>query len=433
MTTNESVQIPNLIQAAHNLRKRHQLKDALAYLQDADKVSRELPVKKIGGHIYNEMALVHTELKNYRQALWLVQHFVAYAKSLNLAKDITIGLETLALVQEKMGRYEQALQSFKEYHMIKDSLVTVEKSARVARVQTLYELEKKENTIQLLQRKSQLDNLKTRQQEQKLELAERQRQLYIISIGSLSLLILIVVYFLRRLFIAQQTLTWKKHRIETQAQQLQESNQLKDRLFSIVGHDLRSPVASIKNSFTLLKIQKRYPAELTSLEQEVNGLSQILDNILYWSLNQQNGLKVRQQWIELNDLVEDVLEGFTGLIRQKQLVITPQVDPVSVWADEHMTVLILRNIIHNACKFTPAGGGIRISTATESNQTRLRITDSGPGMNGPDINQLTSSKGTGIGLRLSKDLMHLNGGHLLIESQPGQGTVVTLSWPTKPA
>ena len=154
MTSPKSVQIPNLILAATNLRKQHQLKEAMRYLENAAEVSKEIPPLNVvkGGHIYNEMALVQTEMGNYQQAYWLAQNYVAGTRSLHLPKDITIGLKTLALVQEKMGQYQEALKSFKEYHTTMDSLRTVEKSAQVAQVQALYELKEKESTIQLLQK-----------------------------------------------------------------------------------------------------------------------------------------------------------------------------------------------------------------------------------------------------------------------------------------
>ncbi|WP_170139284.1 sensor histidine kinase [Larkinella arboricola] len=362
-----------------------------------------------------------------KQALRLAQRCVADAKSIKVAKDIAMGLETLALVQERMGYYQQALKSYKEYQVITDSLRTVEKSAKV---QALYELEKKESTIQLLQKKSQLDYLKVKQQEQKLALANRQRPLYIMGISVLTSLVGITGYFLRRFYRAQQLLTRKKQEIETQARELQETNRLKDRLFAIVGHDLRSPVASLKASFTLLKIKDRYPTELTRLEQEVNGLSQTLDTILYWSLNQQQGLQLRQQRLLLQELIQDALDGFTGFIRQKQLIVTFNAVPACVWADENMTMLVFRNILHNAFKFTPPGGAVRISIAIEPDQTSLRIADTGIGM---DVTYADADRqaqqGTGIGLSLSKDLMQRNGGRLTLESKKGRGTSVTLSWP----
>ena len=278
----------------------------------------------------------------------------------------------------------------------------------------------------------QLNYLKTKQQEQKLELANRQRSLYIISTSLLTFLVGIVGCFLRRLFKAQQLMARKKREIETQARQLQEINRFKDRLFAIVSHDLRSPVASLKASFTLLKIKNRYPTDLTGLEQEVNGLSHTLDNILYWSLNQQNGLLLRQQRLSLNELVEDVLDGFTGFIRQKKLIVTFDAIPVFVWTDEHMTMLVLRNILHNAFKFTASGGAIRVSVATESHQISLRIADTGVGMQLKYADLVTQQLGTGIGLSLSQELMRRNGGQLTLESGPGQGTSVTLIWPNTP-
>lgn len=216
-----------------------------------------------------------------------------------------------------------------------------------------------------------------------------------------------------------------------QAEHLQESNGLKDKLFSILAHDLRSPVASLKTTFLALKLRKREQQDIDGLEEQVDQLYFTLDNVLHWSLNQQNGLQVSPRLVVLRNVVNEVLAGFKGLIIYKELTILVDGPLVLASLDETLLALVLRNVIHNAIKFTPPQGSIHISIYEEKDTTGITIQDSGVGM---EINQMDqpvslTGQGTGLGLRVSQELMSRNNGKLSIESQPEQGTTVTLSWP----
>ncbi len=167
------------------------------------------------------------------------------------------------------------------------------------------------------------------------------------------------------------------------------------------------------------------------MEYQVNGLYNTLDNLLYWSLNQREGIRVMSRSVNLSDIAYDVLESFEGMIRLKKLIVTADLEDFMVRMDENLTLLVFRNILHNALKFTPEGGAIRISIRQEPTQIHLIVTDTGIGMDKNRITQAaTDERGTGLGLRISKDLMIRNGGWLSIESQLGKGTTVTLSWQT---
>ncbi len=430
--TPKSMPIAYLIEAATNLRKQRRLEQAMQYIKEADQISQQLSGKgAVGGLIWNEMALIFIELGQYKHGLRLAQRYVAYAKSKKIARDIMTGLGTLALAQERAGLYREAIQSYKNQYILADKLKTTDKLMQVARIRFAYELEKKGHIIQLLQKKRQLDKLKTKQQAQALALANQEKWLYIEGGIFLLLVVGLIGYFLQRLYRAQQSLKRKKREIEQQAQQLRENNRLKDQLFAIVSHDLRGPILSLKLSLSLQKIQDRSDDELADLEHKIDGLVQILDNVLYWSLSQQNGLRPRPQNLPVEELIEDILTSFKGLIGDKQLIVTDYYVPAAIWADETMTLLVLRNILHNAIKYTPSGGFIHVWTEATHEQVKVHITDSGIGMDLSDSGtyQQAYAQGTGIGLNLSRELMQLNGGQVELKSQPGQGTSVTLVWP----
>jgi signal transduction histidine kinase len=226
--------------------------------------------------------------------------------------------------------------------------------------------------------------------------------------------------------------------------ELSKANQAKNRLFSIVSHDLRSPVISLRNALLLLQSKQLTTQEterLTrQLTQSTDRLYTNLDNLLSWSLSQLDELRTKPQPIVVHDLAEDVLEMADDTARYKQITCTNLVDDqLVVLADEHQLRTVLRNLVDNAIKFTPAGGSICLLGYSTDDWGFVMVNDNGQGLS-PDQTALlltqpgllpgtNGEKGMGLGLRLCQDLLARNGGHLSIDSQLNRGTRVQLSLP----
>ena len=425
------ISVIQLNSAAFNLRKQNRLTEAYSHLQEAMRLGKTAQDRGMQGLTLQEMALNQLQQGRHREALKLAQEAVKVIQLVNGPKGYADVLKNLATVQEAAGQYRQALKTYQTYQSVNDSLISADKMAKVAQIEARYGLENKEKTILLLTRNAQLQQLKARQQEERLSTARQRQLLLTISAFMLIVVVGIISYLLYRSRKIQKQLILQKQEFEFQARELKESNLMKDKLFSIVSHDLRAPVASLKTSFTLRRIGTQKHSDWAMMEEKVNTLSQTLDNTLYWSLSQRNGIRVWMNPVVLADLVRDVLDGFTGLFTAKQLVLTVHDSAVEVRMDENLTSLVLRNVLHNAIKFTPFGGSICIQICQTPTTTELRIMDTGIGMD------LTKSRpphegperGTGLGLALSEELMKSNGGHLIIKSQMGRGTTVTLRWP----
>jgi signal transduction histidine kinase len=412
---------------AANLRKDNQPGLAIRYLKEAIELSREMSEGKSYalGVTWQEFARVELQLGHTGEALRAAKLAVAATRAGGRPDAVVESLSTLAMVQETNGNYEAALKIYKVHRALSDSLFNLEKNEKIAQVQAHYDLKNKENAILLLNKDIQFERLKAKEQ-------DLQHLMLKLSIVILVLVVGIISYFLRRFYLTQKVLARQKQEIENRTVELVATNSMKDKIFSILSHDLRSPVASLKASFTLMKVKNRLPSELNGLEREVNGLSHTLDNILYWALMQQSGLRIRRQQVELSDLVNEVLGSFTGLIQSKQLIVVFDSVLVAVWLDENLVVLVLRNILHNAIKFTGSGGRIQISILEKSSETYLFIADTGVGMDlrNQTVDQPVHGYGTGLGLGLSEELMQLMGGRLTIESEIGRGTTISLSWPS---
>jgi signal transduction histidine kinase len=226
--------------------------------------------------------------------------------------------------------------------------------------------------------------------------------------------------------------------------QLQAANHTKDRLFAIVSHDLRSPVSAFRDSLTLLHQQTIAPADFSRLTHELtrstDRLYTNLDNLLLWSMTQLDEIRTQPEPVETYWLVEEVIELASEVTRRKQITVLNEVEPeLHALVDEYQLKTILRNLLDNAVKFSPAGSQVRMGGRVEAGECRLWVSDQGRGI-APErlatlLNQASPQRGTGgeqgmgLGLRLCQELTERNGGQLRIESQSQGGTTVWLSLP----
>lgn len=232
--------------------------------------------------------------------------------------------------------------------------------------------------------------------------------------------------------------------ISRQNQKLEEDNKLKDKLLSVISHDLRHPLVNTKSILDLINLKLVSPQETEELleqleNQYVRSLS-LLDNLLFWIRGQMKGLKIERTDINMFRVITSLIEEQRVSLQAKQIQIINRIDNQLVWkAEKEMLKIIFRNLLTNAIKFTPTGGEIIISSVTDEHYAYILIKDTGIGMT-PDIlhkinsRQYISSKGTsnekgsGFGLMLVKDLIIKNDAELLIDSEPGRGTTMAVKF-----
>lgn len=237
--------------------------------------------------------------------------------------------------------------------------------------------------------------------------------------------------------------------IERQNAELERLNATKDRFFSIIGHDLKSPISSLKVATDLIQYHssKGDFEKLTEvglkISTAVNNVNQLLDNLLNWAMNQRDMLKCEPIKINLKELFSRVENIFKESILAKNLVIDNQLtDECLVFSDQNMTLSVLRNVFSNAIKFSHKKGTIKVRNHCKDTETFVTIADQGVGMSPDKVNAMfhlkekkstlgtNREKGTGLGMVLVKDFMELNKGYVSIESKQQQGTKVTLCFRT---
>jgi PAS domain S-box-containing protein len=230
--------------------------------------------------------------------------------------------------------------------------------------------------------------------------------------------------------------------------QLQELNVSKDKFFSIIAHDLRSPFTALlgfiellRDRFETLSSEKRADY-FAKLEVSARRLFALLENLLTWARLQRGSMDYAPRTFTITDLVNAIVTLFTSNAEQKQITLTSLTsDVISVYADYAMVNTILRNLVSNAIKFTSAGGRITISAHVVERVVEFIITDTGKGMPPEALANLfriglqystpgtAGEIGTGLGLILCHDLVQKNGGTIAVESVVGQGTTFRFTLP----
>jgi two-component system, sensor histidine kinase LadS len=247
----------------------------------------------------------------------------------------------------------------------------------------------------------------------------------------------------------------KNTMLEETVDQLKESenklsqlNQVKDKLFSVVSHDLRNPLATMQSFLKLITEHHEKMSEdereklFAEAQQSLNNLNELLYNLLQWSKSQMNLLQFRPDKLNIRSIIEGAVRLVQLHAHMKQVLIKTTVEEgLTAYADKDMIEFIVRNLLSNAIKFSQRSSEVEVKAFTGDGHITVEIIDYGVGLNEAKIKKLMEKhttisrrgtekeKGTGLGLLISKEFIEKNGGHLQIKSEPGKGSVFSFTMP----
>jgi len=245
-----------------------------------------------------------------------------------------------------------------------------------------------------------------------------------------------------------QEILHQKNILEKQKLELVELNATKDKFFSIIAHDLRSPITTLISLSEVLRTDMDLlgPKQQEEILQSLHDLSKnylrLLDNLLQWARVQSGRMVPEPADFDLEEAIREVISFYKPYALDKQIrIVERNLSPVTVHADKNMIRVVLRNLISNAIKFTQPGGEVHISMLVKDSWVEVIIQDNGLGMS-PDVMEslfrldktqtsqgTAGEKGTGLGLHLCKEFVMLNKGILNVESQKGFGSVFSFNIP----
>lgn len=237
--------------------------------------------------------------------------------------------------------------------------------------------------------------------------------------------------------------------LQLYAEQLKELVATKDKFFSIIAHDLKSPFNSILGLSEIIKNDAKH-LDIATIEQYAgiihstsNNTFRLLENLLDWARIQQSQMPFQPISLVLKTLTNEVLEFLIEKANSKMIAIINYIpDNLIVMADKNMIRTILRNLISNALKFTSKNGKVEIKAFHSENKVEISIVDNGIGIKPEDIDKIfkigssfskrgtENEKGTGLGLLLCKEFVEVHGGEIWVESEEGKGSSFKFSIPT---
>lgn len=242
-------------------------------------------------------------------------------------------------------------------------------------------------------------------------------------------------------------LKFTRDQLQDTMNHLTELNELKDKMFSVIGHDLRSPLGSIKMTLEFLTHVKDY--EKIDLAETIDLLSKttdevynLLDNLLAWAKSQSGNISMAPEAIDLEDLVNDNYLLQKGNLSIKNITFKKSVPKgAQIFADLNMIKTVLRNLLSNAIKFTADNGTITVDVVLNEKSCCISVLDSGVGIPPENLGKLFDDKqhlttygtnkeaGSGLGLILCKTFVDRNNGRIWVDSEPGNGSKFSFELP----
>ena len=340
--------------------------------------------------------------------------------------DLILSARYLSELYRHTGEQGLALKYSDIYHHAADSLKSVQKSNGLSLYQTQFETEKKESAIVKLESEKQLADARTRQW----------------SIAAILLFMLLTVGGFLYLQLSRA-----RKQIATSNQQLRDLNLTKDRFFGIIAHDLRNPIAALESVDRQMEfyLEKNDVPKLKRASQLVGKMSRnlnaLLDNLLKWALSQTGRIPYHPKVVNASTIIIDTIQLFKDRSEEKGIALELDIgQDLHCFADSSALATTLRNLIHNAIKYSTNGDRVKIHARKSGDHLHIAVSDTGQGMSKDILNTLfkldkkskagtAGEKGTGLGLILCKELVELNKGRLQVKSQAGSGSTFNFTVP----
>ena len=435
--------------------KQKKYKLAHKNLDISEKLYRQIGDTISLAYLYEVRAKTFLEQRKINKALKIAllgYDYSVKSEVIDLQKRFA---QIISKIYKEKNKYKKSLEYFKKYKALSDSIkqISVDNQLANYEAQIKFEAEK---------RKIELENSKQRAKQQALILQEKQRRNIILLV--VLVLAIIVFFTLKSNFMQKKhnrMLTEKNQQINEHSeellqtlqqlsvreQQLSELNATKDKLFSIIGHDLRGPVGSLQSLMQLLVDQyDMFSADdiknmLSTAKESSEQTFSLLENLLMWAKTQKEEVIYESKYQDLKPIVDNNIRLLCGTAEIKSINVIPRFESCFAYFDTNTVSTIIRNLLSNALKFTKENGVIEIFCTELKDEVKITVQDTGIGMDKEMINKLldpsqivttygtNNEKGSGLGIKLCIDLVHKNNGKFTIQSEKGVGSKFSFTLP----
>ncbi len=434
--------------------EKHKIMDWLAYAYEIKgKTYLKEGDNKWALFFYKQSEMIHKNLEDDRGETSLLNGIAEaylgqrkdslserYAlKGYELSKKIKFHEETQksANILYKINKNKKDFESALVYHEISetlhDTISTNKNNKSITMLVTKLEFEKQKESLM---------------EENSKALASQKRYIY-------AALFILVIFLIVTLIVRRNEKIQKRLNIELynktaklveNEKELRDINETKDKLFSIIGHDLRGPIAAFQGLLKLYKDGeingKEFLGFIPKLSSDIDHISFTLNNLLSWGRTQMNGSVTKAGIVSIENLVNENINLLTETAEAKSLkIINKMTANILSWSDSDQIDIVIRNLMSNAIKFTPENGMITIDALERSNTWEISVRDTGVGIDSEIQKKIfeknstittygtNDEKGTGLGLSLCKEMVEKNSGKIWVESFRPNGTCFYFTLP----
>ena len=404
--------------------KQHDIQKGLSNLFKSLNIIENLESQSLKSLVLKDIADGYSQVGDFTKAINYANRAYQEAIFNNVKVYQWLSAKALYINYEKIGKVDSAYKYLKLTTQLGDLLYNNDKEKLIYQIESKYQREQYQKSIES-------------QNEQKKMIYI----IYTITIISILIILALIIFRYKKLRIVNKQLEKKRLIIESQKEELSKSNATKDKFFTILSHDLKSPISSFNNLAEILADDYKTLSEeerinhAKSLKHSSTNVLKLLEGLLAWSLTQTQKLEFYPENIELNEHIKNEISTLQEAAELKNIqILFNDRNPSFVFADPEMVSAILRNLINNSIKFTNINGKININLAEKDNFFEIEIKDNGVGISESDKEKLfkidvkhstcgtNSEKGAGIGLHLCKELVLRNNGKIYFESKIDSGS-----------
>lgn len=405
------------------------------YLRSSNFYNQEGKFWKVAD-ITRKLGAIYIKIKEYSKAEKYIKRACVLSHDVNDSMLIVECYKLLSLKYKKQKNYKIAYQYLNKYINIKDTILFINNS------ETINELRK---------------NLISKNQKEKIRLLKQQNKYHLLELEktrttkNLMIIISILIFIFAIIsFFFFKHLQKKNKEFEEKNKRLSELNHTKDKFFTIIAHDLKSPFSALLGFSEIIsenfeELSKEMILEYSKqINISANQLFSLLENLLKWASSQTGRIKFSPNTHDLSSIAENVIGLLYMNAAEKNINLISKIEKNTlVFCDKDMITTIIRNLITNALKFTFPGGKVIISTKIDANNIAVSISDTGIGISEQIISQLfalkhhyttqgtSQEKGTGLGLIICKEFVEKHNGEINVKSKIGKGSIFTFSLPRK--
>jgi signal transduction histidine kinase len=448
---NDSIGAEQVLSACYKvmgmaLQQQNRLDSAEYYFNQVLAISNKLrdqSQKSATVAAYIHLAELYALKKKPQLQLQKLEEAAQFAKQHHLEESIEQIYNSLILFHAKANHQQEVIKYIQEYKEIADSLNAQQLADRIELTNSTikgHELAKEKKVLEL----------ESEKQFKELKL----RNFIIVSFVIAAMLLLWLIYKLvnanRQFNIVNHQLVEQAKYIEQQNKILEELNATKDKFFSIVAHDLKSPLNSLRTFSKMLvtDIHVLDKEDIVTIGAELNKSVDntliLADNIITWARVQMKEQEWHAELIPVQDITDNICQVYSAVAEKKEINFICQVDKtLKVFGDKDQLTFIIRNLINNAVKFTASGSWVRLTVnALPNGFVEFEVADGGIGIP-PEVRKnlfkldkkkgargTAGEKGTGLGLILCYDFLKLNNGKLEVDSEVDKGSVFKVAFPS---